>query len=129
MASLPGKKIKSYEDLIVWQEADSLVAKIYLITRKFPQSELYGLVSQMRRAAISIAANIVEGSSRRTRRDFCNFLVTALGSLYELGYYLKLSVTLGYLTPEDVRQPLDQIDRLGKMLNSLISSLRRDKGQ
>lgn len=117
-------KIKSYRDLLVWQKAHRLVIKIYVLTRKFPREELYCLVSQMRRAAISVASNIVEGSSRRTRKDFSNFLITALGSLNELEYQVMLSIELGYITSSEAEEIQPLLEEIGRMLNGLINSIR-----
>lgn len=117
-------KIKSYRDLLVWQKAHRLVIKIYILTRKFPKEELYCLVSQMRRAAISVASNIVEGSSRRTRKDFSNFLITALGSLNELEYQVMLSLELGYITSSEAGETQPLLEEVGRMLNGLINSIR-----
>ena len=90
--------------IVAWQKGDDLVVKIYQVTQRFPRHELYGLTSQMRRAAISVPANIAEGSGRRTIRDYIRFLYNAKGSLTELEYFVHISHRLGYLTEEDFRQ-------------------------
>ena len=92
------KSGRRFRSIKAWQRADDLVASMYDVTRTFPKDELYGLISQMRRAAVSVAANIVEGSSRRSRREYLQFLSVAKASLSELSYYLHLSSRLAYLT-------------------------------
>lgn len=114
-------KLQRFEDLEVWKKAHKLVIDTYSITKNFPNEEKFGLVSQMRRAAISIAANIAEGFKKRTLRDKSNFYNISQGSLEELRYYFTLSVDLGYL---EERKNLDQqFEEIGKMLNGLIKSL------
>ena len=111
---------KSFKDLLVWQKAHELVMEIYKITKSFPQEERFGLVSQMRRAAVSIPSNIAEGFVKRSIRDKSNFYNVAQGSLEELKYYLILSEDLGYAQNENL---LLKADEVGKLLNRLLSSL------
>jgi four helix bundle protein len=113
--------IEKFEDLLVWQKSHILVLKIYKLTKNFPVEEKFGLVSQMRRAAVSIAANIVEGFRKRSRRDKINFYNIAQSSADELRYYVILAKDLGYLNNVDKIYP--QIDEVGKMLNGLIGSI------
>lgn len=87
--------------IVAWQQADDLVIVIYQITKKFPRHELYGLTSQLRRAAVSVAANIAEGSGRRTLRDYIRFLYHSKGSLTEVEYLVHVANRLGYLTQSD----------------------------
>jgi len=119
---------KKYKKLKVWQESHRLVLEIYKITKSFPKEELYGLISQMRRAAISVAANIVEGQSRYGRKEFLKFLYIASASLAELEYYFDLTLDLGYIN----RETFDKIDNqrllVGKLLQGLILSLKRSSG-
>jgi four helix bundle protein len=89
--------------IAAWQKGDDLVVEIYQVTQKFPRHELYGLVSQLRRAAVSVPANIAEGSGRRTLRDYIRFLYQAKGSLTELEYLVHISLRLGYVTEEEFR--------------------------
>jgi len=96
---------------------------VYKLTDKFPEEEKFGLVSQMRRAAISIPCNIAEGAARRGKREFRNFLSMAQGSLSELDTQLELSILLGYVRAEDLRELWDQLLRIDKMLSGLIRSL------
>lgn len=90
-------KIESYENLIVWQKSMDLVTAIYELTRQFPKEEVFGLTSQMRRAAVSIPSNIAEGSRRGSRKDFRNFLLIAYGSGAELETQIKIAKRLSYV--------------------------------
>ena len=97
--------------IVAWQKADDLVIAIYQFTREFPNEERYNLTSQMRRAAVSVPANIAEGSGRRTLRDYIRFLYQAKGSLTELEYLVHLSHRLAYIDAADfqrLRQKLQQ---------------------
>ncbi len=116
-------KIQNFEDLTVWQKSHELVLEIYKITKDFPKEEKFGLVSQMRRAAISVAANIVEGFKRRGRKDKVNFYNISQSSLTELQYYLILVRDLKYLDFDYLDKIKFIIDEVGKMLNGLISSI------
>lgn len=116
------KKIKSYKDLIVWQKSYELVKRIYIITSKFPRSELFALGSQMRRSAISIVSNIAEGSSRKTRKDFSQFIHIAYGSTSELETQLLLCRDL-FNIPVD--QELALITEVSKMLRAIIIKLEK----
>ncbi len=117
------EKIRSFKDLIVWQKSHELALEIYKITKDFPQDEKFGLVSQMRRAAVSVAANIAEGFKRRTTKDKINFYNTSQSSLNELEYYIVLIEDLRYADSLDKIKFL--IEEVGKMLNGLISSINR----
>lgn len=116
-------KIQNFEDLTVWQKSHELVLEIYKITKDFPKEEKFGLVSQMRRAAISVAANIVEGFKRKGRKDKVNFYNISQSSLTELQYYLILVRDLKYLDFDYLDKIKFIIDEVGKMLNGLISSI------
>jgi len=100
-----------------------VVKACYVLTAKLPPEERYGLVAQIRRAAISIPANIAEGNGRRTRRDYVNFLHIAQGSLRELETYLLLLVELRLVPPEATAVPTRQLESLARLLNRLIQSL------
>lgn len=114
---------KSYTDLRVWQEAMTLAEDIYRVTRAFPKEELYGLVSQMRRAAVSIPSNVAEGQGRKTRGEFVQFLGHARGSLAELGTQIALAGRLSFLERADQRDLQQRIDKTARMLNALIARL------
>jgi four helix bundle protein len=122
-------KAERFEDLEVWRKAHKLVLAIYKLTRSFPNEEKYGLVSQMRRAAVSIPANIAEGFKKRTLRDKSNFYNIAQGSLEELRYYLILAKDLNYLTKglNDVEENLECVnlaEEISRMLYGLIRSIQ-----
>lgn len=117
------EKLRDFRDLKVWQKAHQSVLEVYKMTQDFPTEERFGLVSQMRRSAISIPANIAEGFKKRSQKDKANFYNIAQGSLEELRYYLILAKDLDYC--ENTVPLWDLCDEVGKMLNSLIKSLGR----
>lgn len=120
-------KINSYKDLIVWQKAMELVTSVYSLTETFPKSELYCLTSQMRRCAISIPSNIAEGSRRRTRKDYRQFLVIAFGSGGELETQIEIAKRL-YDSENSYYNNIDiLLDEVMRMLNKLISVLGESK--
>jgi four helix bundle protein len=114
----------SYQDLRVWQNAMDLVERVYAETRGFPKEELYGLTSQMRRAAVSIPSNIAEGKGRSTDRDRSLFFYHARGSLLELETQVLIAQRLKYLTPPRAEALTKLSTELGRMLNSLIQSIK-----
>jgi four helix bundle protein len=119
--------IRSYRDLIVWQKAMDLVVEIYRLTDRFPRTEQYGLVSQMTRAAVSVPANIAEGSGRGgSRREYEHFLGIARGSLMEVETLLELATRLHYLNGNDAASAAALIDEVSRMLSSLRSRLGRN---
>ena len=103
---------KRFEDLLVWQKAHALVLDLYRVTRRFPREEIYGLTSQLRRAAVSVPANIAEGFKKRGRADKARFMNTSQGSLEELRYYLILSAVLDYANTVSQRTSLDEVTRM-----------------
>lgn len=116
-------KIDSYKDLIAYQKAFQLSLEVYRVTKSFPQAELYGIVSQMRRSAVSIPSNIAEGYRRGHRKEYTQFLHIAHGSCGELETLLSISKELQYLKEEDfVKLHKDQ-DDVSRLLQRLISSL------
>jgi four helix bundle protein len=116
-------KLKSYQDLLVWQKSMALVKDTYRRTRSFPQDERFGLVSQLRRAAVSVPSNIAEGQSRHTSGEFVQFLSHAEGSLAEMETQILISVDLDFCSKEEANQALAQIEELQRMLNSLRQKL------
>ena len=116
--------LRSFRELTVWQKSLDLAEKVYQVTRNFPKEETYGLVSQMRRAAVSIPSNIAEGQSRNSTGEFLQFLGTARGSLAELETQVELATRLKYLTPQQVEELHKECAEIGKMLNGLMRSLR-----
>ena len=116
-----GRKLERFEDLLVWQRAHELTLVVYRMTSRFPGEERFGLVSQMRRAAVSVPANIAEGFKKRSRPDKVRFYNISQGSLEELRYYLILSRDLGYVVDSDSAQA--NLDEVGRMLHGLIASI------
>jgi four helix bundle protein len=116
--------IKKFTDLTVWQEAHKLAILTYRLTDKFPKKELFVLISQMRRAAVSITSNIAEGFSRYGKKEKTQFYTMAKGSLTELENQFLLARDVGYLTERDSRFINKQIDRVGRLLTGIIKSTR-----
>jgi len=121
------KSFQDYRDLEVWQKALQVAKKVYLLTKEFPRAELYGLTSQMRRAATSVPANIAEGWGRRYTAEFIQFLRQANGSRTELETLLILSVAVNLASKEAVQPILEELQVIGKQLNNLERSLQRKK--
>lgn len=117
--------VKKFTDLLVWREAHKLVLMVYGLTKDFPDTEKYGLVSQMRRAAVSIPANIAEGFKRHGIQDKIRFYNIAEGSLEELKYFLILSKDLMYIRSNETE--FTQSETVGKLLHGLITSTQRRK--
>jgi four helix bundle protein len=117
------KTIKSYKDLIVYQKAYQLSLHIYRVTESFPKAEIYGLVSQMRRSAISIPANIAEGYRRGHRKEYIQFLRIAQGSCGELETFLSMSKDLGFIKEKDFEELEKAQDEISRLLQALISAL------
>jgi four helix bundle protein len=116
--------IKSYKDLIVWQKAIDLVVAIYELTEKFPKTEIYGLTSQMRRAAISIPSNIAEGKLRGTRKDYRHFILIAFGSGGELETQIEITKRLPFGKNFNYQKADQSLKEIMKMLNSLTNNLK-----
>ncbi len=119
--------IRSYQDLEVWKKSLRLVKDVYGCTRLYPKSELYGLVSQTQRAAVSVPANIAEGRTRYSKKDFVSHLKIASGSLAELETHLFIATELGYITIEQRDALLNTSAEIGRMLNGLVNSLKSEK--
>jgi four helix bundle protein len=117
------KDIKSFRDLHIWDKGIELVKNIYKGTQNFPKQEIYGLTSQIRRAAISIPSNIAEGHIRQYQTEFRQFLSVALGSLAELGTQIVISRELNYISNEKFQNLIEQMDSLGKMIRGLIKKI------
>ncbi len=110
--------------LVVWEKAVQLCTAIYVLTRKFPREELYGLTNQLRRASVSIPSNIAEGYGRGTRDQYKQFLSIALGSYMELQTQLTIAVRLGFLEPSEFEKVEMLASEVGKMLSAILSKLR-----
>ena len=114
-----------YQNLRVWQNAIELVTCIYQLTKKFPKDEIYGLVSQMRRCAVSIPSNIAEGSQRSSKKDFAHFLEMAKSSAAELETQLIIANNLQYISETEKKDNIEKVIDIRKMLSGLIAKLRK----
>jgi four helix bundle protein len=117
------KKVEGYKDLLVWQKGIQLAKEVYRITQTFPNEEKFGLVSQMRRAAVSIPSNIAEGQARHTTKEFVQFVSHAEGSVAEMDTQLILALELGYCSEERGAGASGLLSDLRKMLNALRRTL------
>jgi four helix bundle protein len=118
------KKSNSYKDLLVWQKSIDLVSRIYKLTEKFPKSEMYGLSSQMQRAAVAIPSNIAEGQRRSHKKEFIQFLHISYGSGAELETQLEICKRLYKIENSEYTDIVLNLEIIMKMLNSLIGSLK-----
>jgi four helix bundle protein len=116
--------ITSYRDLIVWQKSMDLVERIYIHTVTFPSAERFGLISQMRRCAVSIPSNIAEGSRRGTRKDYRSFILNAYGSGSELETQIAIAARLTFLSSAHAEELCTELDEIMRMLNALASKLQ-----
>ena len=119
---------RTFQELVVWQKAHQFVLKIYEWTSNFPKSELYGLTSQLRRAAVSISSNLAEGCSRSSKNDFARFVEIATGSALEVASQAVIARNLGYLSEPDFQQIQTSALEITRMLSGLRQSLLRDSG-
>ena len=113
--------MKSYRDLIVWKKSMVLVTQIYLLSKTFPKEELYGLISQIRKSAVSVPSNISEGYGRNSTNDYIRFLQIASGSLYEMQTQLEICFNLAYIS----RMDFDRVDAQSREIERMLSSLIR----
>ena len=121
--------MRDYTKIDAWRLADDLTVAIYDKTRSFPKDELYGLTSQIRRASYSAPANIVEGSSRESKRDYLHFLYIARGSLSETQYFIHLARRLGYLAPGEAEELHNQTKQVFACLHGLIQAVEKEAGK
>src|ERR1700736_1041121 len=112
--------MRDYTKIEAWKLADELVILVYGRTRAFPKEEIYGLTSQLRRASYSVAANIVEGASRNSKKDYLHFLYIARGSLSETQYFVHLAQRLGYISDADAVEMQSTVKRTFACLHALI---------
>jgi len=117
------KGTQSYKDLVVWQKAIAVVKSVYSLTQNFPAEEQYGLVSQMRRAAVSIPSNVAEGQARHTTGEFIQFISHAEGSTAELDTQLVVAVDLAFCDRESALPVYEALDEIRRMLNALRRKL------
>jgi four helix bundle protein len=119
---MPTRHVYPFEKLRVWQSARGLIKSVYSTTKSFPRSEIYGLTSQTNRAAVSVAANLAEGSSRTSRKDQAHFSQIAYGSLMALACLLIVAVDLEILSPDQEAKLRDEIEAVSRQLNALRTS-------
>ena len=117
--------IKSYKELIVWQKSRELVKEVFVLTSKFHKSETYGIISQMRRAAVAIPSNIAEGYGRKSIKSYTQFYAIAYGSALELETQLILSKDLNLAKLEDFKKADELLTEVCKMLNSMITKMKK----
>lgn len=120
-------KVRTFEDLKIWQEAHHLALEIYRVTKAFPREELYGLISQIRRSALSVPTNIVEGFYRHSTKELIQFLILARGSLGETVYHLLISKDLDYINNDVYIELRNRYEKLAMSINALIRSLNNKK--
>ncbi|MBI5005067.1 MAG: four helix bundle protein [Candidatus Lloydbacteria bacterium] len=116
---------ESFKNLKVWKESVLFTTLIYTLTKKYPKEEIFGLVSQLRRAAVSIPANISEGSSRQSKKDYGRFIEIAIGSLNEIETILEISLALGYITRDIYQAAQKDIITLGNLLGGFRNYLKK----
>src|SRR5215831_12377590 len=115
--------MRNYRELQVWNKAHHLTLELYRVSRAFPREETYGVTNQLRRAAVSIAANLAEGCGRRTSAELARFVGIAMGSASELDYHLLLSRDLGIMNDDDFQQNARALTEVRKMLTSFLSKV------
>jgi four helix bundle protein len=120
-------KIESYRDLLIWQQAMDLVNETYVLTRNWPKDEIYGLTSQVRRASVSVPANIAEGYGRESRASYQNFLRIAQGSLKELETLFQIAVRVGIESEERIRSQMLKCESVGKLIRLLVRKLENSR--
>lgn len=115
--------MRNYRDLQVWSKAHNLTLELYRVSRQFPREEIYGITSQLRRAAVSIGANLAEGCGRRTSSELARFVRIAMGSASEVDYHLLLSRDLGFMAADEFTNALAVLIEVRKMLTSFLKSV------
>jgi four helix bundle protein len=118
-------EVRSYKDLLAWQKSMDLVTAVYRASQGFPKEEIFGLVSQIRRSAVSMPSNIAEGHARTSRKEFQYFLSNARGSLAQLETQLTIAHQLAYIDEAGINQLLDRVGEVGRILNGLLTALKR----
>lgn len=119
------ERINSFKDLIVWQKSHQLVLAIYSITKTFPKEEIFSLTNQLRRASVSIAANISEGYKKKTIPNKLNFINIAEGSLEEVKYYITLSKDLKYIDEKNYEQLYNYAEEVGRLINGYEKAISK----
>ena len=115
----------NFRELKIWQEAIEITKLTYKLTKRFPSSELYGLTSQMNRAAVSIPSNIAEGAGRNSNKEFTQFLNISIGSCFELETQMILAYEFNYVQKDEMEMFILNLSKLEKMINALLSTLRK----
>ncbi|MCL5036603.1 MAG: four helix bundle protein [Chloroflexi bacterium] len=113
-----------HKDLEVWKKSINFVVKIYEITGRFPENEKYGIIAQLRRAAVSIPSNIAEGAARKTRAEYIQFLYIARGSINEIDTQIEIVKRLNYINEEKYTEVINLLDEISRLVNGLIKSLK-----
>jgi four helix bundle protein len=121
--------MRNYTKIEAWKLADDLTVAVYERTRSFPKEEVYGLISQLRRASYSVPANIVEGPSRESKRDYLHFLYIARGALFETQYFIHLACRLHYLNDEEAEKLIGQTKQVFACLHGLIQAVEKETGK
>ena len=116
--------MRNFRNLEIWKRSVKFTKEVYLLTNEFPDKEKYGLISQIQRAAVSVASNIAEGSSRKSQTDFARFLEIAIGSAFEVETQLIIAKELNYLKEQKFDEMIKQLTIIQKQINQLISKLR-----
>jgi len=119
--------METHKNLLVWKKSISFVTDVYNLTKKFPKEELYSIVSQIRRSAVSIPANIAEGCARRSTREYLQFLYISLSSASELDTHLIISANLNFISKDDMNKLQGELQEIMRMLMGLIKSLSDKK--
>jgi four helix bundle protein len=115
--------VRNYRELEVWEKSHKLTLELYTFSRRFPKEEIYGLTSQLRRAAVSIGANLAEGCGRRTSAELARFVRIAMGSASELDYHLLLCRDFKFISNEQYDRTVNELVRIRKMLSRLVTSI------
>ena len=119
------KPLRRFEDLDIWQRSQDLAVHIYVITKTFPETEKFGLTSQLRRASASISANIAEGFGRHSQKDKLHFYTIAYGSILEVRNFLYLANRINFIVTDKLQLTLQETEICQKLLNALMTSVRR----
>ena len=116
--------MRPHKNLIVWKDAIAFVKHIYNLTNNFPEAEKFGLISQLRRAAISVPANIAEGAARNTQKEFIQFLYISAGSLSEVDTLLTIAFELNFVNAAEFQEAIEKMNKISALLNGLIKKLK-----
>ena len=127
MEGAPATNVRTFRDLIAWQKGVSLSLLVYRLTKRFPDEEKFGMVSQMRRSAVSIPANIAEGYGRGRRAEYIRYLEIGRGSLFELQTYLELAREMKWVNGEDLMAVARLADEVDRVVSALLRSLKRQR--